>query len=278
MHGMWAVCRREFASYFITPMGYIVVGAYTLITGLGFVASFLYFSRITRAPADFNYPAVPDLEEVMLSPYLVFTGQVMLFLAPLITMWLLAEERNRGTMELLLTYPLRDRDIILGKYFASLGVALVMMSSVAVHLGIVAYYAPVEPAVLIFGLLAVFMMSAAFLSIGLFVSSFTRSPVSAATISFGAFFVSYVLGSLGKDLAEGNPAPAAWPEQARLAVGFFYRVFRQLVLELPIDAHARNMAQGIVEPQDIVYYLLVTGFFLFLTFRVLDARRWRAVS
>ena len=119
MRNIWAVCWREFVSYFITPVGYIIVGTYAVISGLGFTASFLWHARATQSPADYQFEGVPNLEEFFLSPYLVFCGQLMLFIGPLITMRLLAEERNRGTIELLLTHPLRDRDIVFGKYGAA---------------------------------------------------------------------------------------------------------------------------------------------------------------
>jgi ABC-2 type transport system permease protein len=275
MRRMWAVCRREFLSYFITPIGYIVTGTYAAITGMGFLAAFIYYARVSQNPAAFEYSAVPDLEETMLSPYLVFCGQILLFLGPLLTMRLLAEERNKGTMELLFTYPLRDRDIVFGKYFAALGVMLVMMGSVAVHLAVVSRYASVEPAVLVFGLLTVFLMGAAFIAIGMFVSALTSSQVTSATVTFGIFFVSFVLGSMGKDMAEAVVLPETIPAFLRDFIGMAYTVLVKLVRELPLDAHAREMAQGIVAPRDIAYYLLVTALFLFLTFRALDARRWK---
>ena len=276
MRGAWAVCKREFAGYFTTPVGYVVLGVYATITGLGFVASFLYYARITQSPADFDYQGVPDLEETMLSPFLIFCGQMVLFITPLITMRLLAEEKNRGTMELLLTHPLRDRDIILGKYFAALAMAFLLMIVVGVHMGLVAWLTTVEPAVLVFGLLAVFLMSAAFLSLGLFISAATRNQVTAATVTLGAFFLSYVLGSMGKDLSPANPAPESWSEGVRNMVGFVYGLFHQIVQELPVDAHAQNMTQGIVEPADLAYYVVFAAFFLFLTFRALEARLWRS--
>ncbi len=278
MRSIWAVCKREFASYFTTPIGYVVMGTYAMITGLGFVASFIYYARISQSPGTFDYPGVPDLEETMLSPFLVFCGQVILFMGPLITMRLLAEEKNRGTMELLLTYPLRDRDVIFGKYLAALGMTLSLLVVVGAHLGLIAWFTAVEPAVLVFGLLTVFLMGAAFMSMGLFISALTNNQVTAATLSFGVFFVSYVLGALGKDLKTMNPAPAQWSENIRDAVGFFYSIFRRMVLELPMDAHAKQMAQGIVAPADIAYYVLFAVFFLFLTFRVLESRKWRAVA
>jgi len=275
MKALWAIARREFIGYFVTPVGYVVTGVYVAITGIGFLASFIYYARISQNPAAYEYPAVPDFEETMLSPFLVFCGQVMIFLGPLITMRLLAEERHRGSLELLLSYPVRDADIIFGKYLAALGLLVVMMGGVFVHMGIVAWFTTVEPAVLVLGLLAVFLMGAAFVRLGLFISAFANNPITSATATFGAFFISYILGAIGKDLSENNPASATWNEHARALAGFVYNLFRQLVLDLPIDAHARQMTQGNLQIEDIVYYIVFTAFFLFLTFRVFEARKWR---
>jgi ABC-2 type transport system permease protein len=273
MRGAWAVCKREFAAYFTTPVGYVVLATFAIITGLGFTGSFVTYARISKAPSAYgDYVGVPDFEESFLSPFLIFCGIILMFIGPLITMRLFAEERHRGTAELLFTYPLRDREIVFGKYFASLGMVLVMLGVIAVQMLIVSYYADVEPAVLV----AVFLMGAAFSSLGLFVSSLTRNQVTAGTLTFGLWFVLYVLGNFGNDMSEKNPAPATWPERLREAVGWGYGIFRQLVQQLPLDSHAKEMAQGVVAPKDLAYYLVFTAFFLFLTFRALDARKWRA--
>lgn len=276
MKNIWAVARREFTSYFITPVGYVVVGAFALIAGLGFTSEFLTYAKISQSPATYGFPGIPDFEESLLSPFLVFCGFLIMFMGPMVTMRLFAEEKSRGTMELLLTHPLRDRDIIFGKYGAALLMLLVMMAVVSVHLLIVNYFVDVEPAVLIFGVVTVFLMGAAFFSLGLFVSAMAGNQITAGVITFALWFVSYVLGTFAKDLPEKNPAPPDLPESARSAIYFVYTIFKQVAQELPLDTHAIDMAQGIVEPKDIAYYLICISLFLFLTFRVLESRRWRA--
>lgn len=276
MTRMWAVCKREFASYFITPIGYIIVAAYAAISGIGFTAQFIVHCRHTQNPSMFQLKGVPDLEEGFLSPFLVFCGQLVCFLGPLITMRLLAEERNRGTIELLGTYPLRHRDIVFGKYLAALGVLIVLMLVVGAELTLMSFYTDVEPAVLWFGVLAVFLMSAAFASFGLFISSVTRNQITAATMTFSLWFLTYILGTFGTYLPEQCPDLDTLPEATQKVISFIYNIFRGLVTELPLDAHAGEMALGIVQPVDIAYYILFVSFFLFLTFRALDSRRWRA--
>lgn len=276
MRNTWAICKREFASYFTTPVGYVVVGTFTVISGLGFAASLLFYAKVSQSPSEFAYTGVPDFEETFLSPYLVFVGTVIMFIGPLVTMRLLAEEKNRGTIELLMTYPLRDGEIIFGKYLAALGMLLVMMGVVAVDMGIVAYFVQVEPSVLVLGLLAVFLMGAAFLALGLFVSVLSSNQVTAGTLTIALWLVGYILGALGENMPKTRPAPETWPEGLRAAAGHVYGLFRTLVQELPLDAHASEMAQGVLQPKDIAYYVLFAAFFLFLTFRAFSGRRWRA--
>ena len=276
MRNAWAVCKRELTGYFVTPIGYVVVGVFATVLGLGFSASFLFHASVTVNPTEFAYSGVPDFEENMLSPFLVFSGLMIMFIGPLVTMRLLAEEKGRGTFELLLTHPLRDREIVFGKYLAALGMLVVMMLAIGVNLAIVAYYVEVEPAVLGFGLLTVFLMGAAFMSMGLFVSAVTSNQITAGVMTFGLWFVMYILGSFADKLPDKNPAPENWAEGLRNMVGSLYGVFHDLVGELPLDAHARDMAQGIVQPKDIAYYVLVAAFFLFLTLRALESRKWRA--
>jgi len=276
MRKIWAVAKREFKSYFITPTGYVVAGAYAAITGVGFAASFIVHARTTLRPSMHGLEGVPDLEETFLSPFLVFCGQLLLLMGPLITMRLLAEERSRGTLELLLTYPLRDRDIIFGKFVAALGMVLVLMLIVGAHLTIMFHFTTVEPAVLWFGLFGVFLMSAVIISIGMFVSAVTRNQITAAVVTFAALFISYVLGTFGESLPEQVAMPPSLPETIEPAFNAGYSLVRQVVVELPLDSHVQEMAIGIAQVSDIVYYLVFTAFFLFLTFRALESRRWRA--
>ena len=276
MRNTWAICKREFKSFFLTPVGYVVVGIFAVIAGLSFSISFITHSDITQNPTMYAYTAVPDFEETFLSPYLVFCGMLIMFLAPLLTMRLVAEERHRGTIEFLLTQPLRDREIIFGKYLAALGVLSVMMMVVGVNLAIMGWFVDnVEPPVLVFGVLTVFLMGAACISLGLFVSSVTKTQIMSGTVTFGATLILFILGNLGEDMPAESPTPEGWPAGLRDGIGVVYRIFRGLVVELPIDAHARDMALGVVQPLDIAYYVLFSAFFLFLTFRALESRNWR---
>ncbi len=275
MSSMLAIAKRELRAFFTTPIGYIVVGGYALISGLGFTASFLFYARMTQSPSNYGYSAVPNLEESFLSPFLVYCGLLFMFIGPLLTMRLFAEERNQGTIELLFTHPLRDRDIIGGKFLAGLALVGLMVLNLGVYVFLIYRYTGVEVSVLALGLLSVMLMGAAILSVGVFVSSLCSNQITAALLTFSTLFLMFILGYFGGELPEENPAPAAWPEESRAAAGTFYTAFRTIAKQLPVESHAADLAQGIFNPADVVYYVFFVALFLFLTFRALESRRWR---
>ena len=275
MSRAWAVTKRELRAYFTTPIGYIVLGLYALISGLVFTSSFLLYALMSESPMNYNFPAVPDLEEAFLSPYMQYCGLLFMFIVPMLTMRLFAEERNQGTIELLFTHPLRDRDIVFGKFGAGLILIISMVALLAVEVLIIYRYTQVEASVLVLGLVSVVLIGASFLSAGLFISVLCRNQTTAAVVTFGAFFLLFVIGYAAEEMSEENPAPPGWPNEARQLIGFAYLTFRSVATKLPVEAHARELAEGILRPADLVYYVLFCAFFLFLTFRAVEARRWR---
>ncbi len=276
MSRAWAICKRELRAFFTTPIGYIVLGMYALVAGLGFTASFLFYAKITVSPSTYEYAAVPDFEETFLSPYMSYCGLVFMFIVPLLTMRLFAEERNQGTIELLFTHPLRDRDIVFGKFLAGLLLVLAMVALLIVEVTLIYRYTQVEATVLALGMVSVLLMGASYLSVGLFISSLCKNQITAAVMTFGVFFLLFIVGYFAGELPEKNDAIAAWPEQYRLIANGLYGLFRGIAMSLPVEAHAREMAEGVLRPTDLIYYVLFCVFFLFLTFRALEARRWRA--
>ncbi|MCX8064227.1 MAG: ABC transporter permease subunit [Candidatus Hydrogenedentes bacterium] len=275
MENIFYVAKREFKSYFLTPVGYVMLGLVGLLCGIAFVLSFLTYVDISQSPFQYGYSSVPDFEETFLSPFFVFCGILIMFLSPLITMRLFSEEYSKGTIELLFTYPIRDRDIILGKFLASLGILTLTVCVIAGNSFLLLPYTDIEPIVLIFGLFSVFLMGMAVLSIGMFVSSLISTPITAGLVSFGVYLVLFIAGNVAEKMPEKNPAPESLPQVLQKIIENMYFVVRSVMLELPLDNHAKNMALGIFEPKDIVYYLLWTVFFIFLTFRSLESRNWK---
>lgn len=276
MRNAWALCKREFAAFFLTPVGYVIVGLYAVLTGLAFRSMFLEYAKISQTPSDYGFTSVPAFGEFFLHPFLVFCGMMIVFLSPLITMRLMAEERHRGTAELLFTLPLRDWEIVFGKFAAALGMVFVLMIVVGIDLAVVAQFVDIEPIVLGCGAGAVFLMGAAFMSLGLFVSSAARTPITSATVSFGASMLLFFVGALAEKMPEPKALPAGPDGGWQYFLVSAYHVLRGLLQQLAADAHLEDLTLGVVRPQDIVYYVLFSAFFLFLTFRALESRHWRA--
>jgi ABC-2 type transport system permease protein len=108
----------------------------------------------------------------------------------------------------------------------------------------------------------------------MFLSALCNNQITAATITFGAFFLMFILGYIGDEMPEQYPALESWPEDTRAAAAATYALFRGVLTHFPVESHATELAEGIFQPADVAYYVFFVGFFLFLTFRALEARRW----
>ena len=276
MRNTWAVCKREFVSYFITPVGYVVAGVFALISGIGFAASFIGYARATQSPSAYGYTGVPDFEETLLSPFLVFCGLLIMFIGPLATTAPAGggKEPDRRTVPDPPAPEPRDRvwQIRRGARHAAGDDGRGVDSD---GRGVV-FRAPRRAGGAGIRVITVFLMGAAFLSMGLFVSSITRQPGDGRYRDVWPLVWPYVLGSLSRDLPDAIALPENWSPWAVRAASFGYSIFRSLATELPLDVHAQEMAQGVLQPEDILYYVLFSAFWLFLTLRVLETRLWRA--
>jgi ABC-2 type transport system permease protein len=179
---------------------------------------------------------------------------VLLFFIPMLTMRLFAEEKRSGTMELLLTYPLRDGEVLAGKFFASLALYASILVLTLFYPVTVAWFTRIEWGAVLTGYLGLLLLGAAFLSIGLFVSSTTENQIVAGFGTFGALLALWLLGWFA-DSAQG--------------------ALRTTVQQAAIIEHMDGFAKGVIDTKDLVYYLSVTGFALFLTLRSLESKRWR---
>jgi ABC-2 type transport system permease protein len=169
-------------------------------------------------------------------------------------MRLIAEERRAGNMELLLTYPLRDGEILLGKFLAALVLYILILALTLFYPATVAWFTRLEWGAVATGYLGLLLIGAAFLSVGLFVSSTTENQIVAGFGTFGALLGLWLLGWFS-DTTQG--------------------ILRTIVQQAGIIEHMDSFAKGVLETKDIVYYLSVIGFALFLALRSLDSHRWR---
>ena len=232
-----AVAWKEIVIYFSSPTAYIVGLIFLALTGF-------FFSRDLGNP----FP------EATMAPF--FQGAVIIFilLAPALTMRLIAEEQKLGTIELLLTSPVRDWEVVIGKYLASLAFLLVLVALSFFYAILLFVFASPDPGPIWAGYLGLVLYGAASLSVGLLTSTITSNQIVAAVVAMGI-----LLALFFADLAFG-------------AVGGFAG---EIIGEMGLKSHFDDFERGVVDTKHIVYFLSVTAFFLFLSVRTLESRRWR---
>jgi len=286
---MKAICKKEFRGFFTSMTGYVFLALILLLTGVYFTAYHLQAA----------YPKFAYTLRAMLF--------ILLLAVPVLTMRSLAEEKHQKTDQLLLTAPVSVTEIVLGKFLALLGVLGVAAAILAVYPLILLQFGDISLKESYNALLGFFLMGAAYLAIGLFISSLTESQVIAAVVTFVVLFVCYVSSGIANffpDTAGGSyfalavlaailcllvyrltaqvlPALilALIPEGALLAVyllspSFYEGLIRELFTVINLNAHYENFVDGILDLTAVIYYLSVTAVCLFLTVQTIQKRRW----
>ena len=232
------IARREIAAYFNSPVAYIVLGIFLLVMGL-------FFFQINSVFA----VGVASLRGLFAQGPFLF-----LFFAPAMTMRLLAEERRSGTIELLLTWPVTDGAVILGKFFAALSFLCIGLALTLPYAFTVSFLGDLDWGPVFGGYLGLLCMGAAYLAIGVFASSITSNQIVAFVVSFllGGFFF-----TVGKLTAQLPPTLAAWADA------------------LSFDKHFQDVARGVIDTRDLVFYIVFVALFLLAATEALRARRWR---
>ena len=252
MRNIAAIVGKEFRSYFASPIAYIVLGFFALLYGWFFVAILSYFLR--QSMQMMGAEAQANVNQQMIRPLLSNVGILILFMLPMVTMRSYAEEKRSGTIELLLTSPLTDFQIIMGKFLGALALYGIMLLLSLVHIGILfAYGRPAirELAVAYLGLL---LLGSCFISVGLFVSSLTKNQIVAVAATFGTFLLLWVVDWLGTSVG---------------ATG------QQITSYLSIIQQYDDFGKGVIDTSHVIYYLSFITFGLFLTAKSLDSERWR---
>jgi ABC-2 type transport system permease protein len=253
--GVLAIFKKEMRSYFASPIAYAVFTLFLVISGYFFYSFLMYYSFLSmQASMNPAMAAGLNVTDGILRPLFTDMSVVLLFLMPLVTMRLLAEERKQGTLELLLTYPLRDGEVLLGKFMAAAVLTALLLAATASYPLTLALWGQVELYPVLTGYLGLLLMAKAFIALGLLFSSLTENQIVAAAFAFGALLLFWVIG-WGATLAEGDWAI----------------LFRHLSLV----EHFGSFARGVLELKDVAYYVGMTSFFLFATLKSLEIRRWK---
>ena len=246
MSGFLAVVERELKAYFYSPLAYVVLTFFLLVQGY-------YFSVIVAYLADPRFPAGKPLE--LFFGQTIFTWLVLIFAGTFLTMRLVSEELRSGTIETLMTAPVSETHVVLGKYAAALVFYLFLWAPTLVFCAIVRWFTPVDWGPIAASYLGIVGIGALFLAVGLFASATSKNQIVAAVASFFFVLVLFSIGLL-ETLANG--------ETARAVLGY-----------LNLWQHMDDFAKGIVDTRRLVYYATGAGLFLFLTTRALAARKWR---
>lgn len=253
MRNILAIAGKELRSYFASPIAYVVVGLYALLFGWFFYAILVYFAEQSMRMGMMG-PASVNVNQMMVRPLMMNASVIVLFLLPMITMRTFAEEKKSGTFELLLTAPLTDLQIILGKFTGAMALYALMLLVTLLDVGLLFYYGNPEWKPIATAYLGLLLMGGCFVSLGLFISSLTKNQIVAAFITFTAFLMLWVINWI---------ADTAGP------------VTRQVVSFLSITEHYDDFVKGVIDTKHLVYYASFITFGLFLTAKSVDSERWR---
>lgn len=238
------IMKREVASYFTSLTAYVVLAIFLVISGYFFYTNLTMFVMMVGT----------DIKLGLWQYTFHDMRRFMLLLLPLLTMRLFSEEKKLGTIELLYTHPVKDLAIIMGKYLACLLVLAVMLCLTFLYPVLLNIVFSVEIGPLITGYLGLFLLGGAFIACGLFVSSLTENQIVAAMVTAGILVLFWSI-----DWNEGIAGTQA-----------------MIVLhQMSLFEHFYNFPRGVIALSDIVYYLTLTLFFLFLTLCSLESRQWR---
>jgi ABC-2 type transport system permease protein len=239
----------------VSPIGYIVIGFFALLFGWFYVTLLNYFVRQSMQMGQFGGgPEAMNVNQVMIRPLLQNVTILLLFLMPMVTMRSYSEEKRSGTIELLLTSPLTDLEIILGKFFGALALWAVALAVTLIHIALLFVYGTPEWKPIATAYLGLLLMGGCFISVGLLISSLTSNQIVAGMATFGVFLFLWVVNWIGS---------------------FSGGMVDTVTQYLSIIDHFDDFSKGVIDTSHLVYYLSFIGFGLFLTARSVDSERWR---
>jgi ABC-2 type transport system permease protein len=255
MRNIWIICRKELRSYFTSPVAYILLVMFAIIFGFFFWNSLGYIVNISMESQLEGEPFPINLNDQLIRPLLSNINVIGLFFIPLITMRLFAEEKRTGTIELLATSPIKDSEVIVGKWLAALLMyALMLLSSVLDLVFLFKYGDPAWKPMAI-GYLGLLLQAGGLLAIGTFISTLTRNQIIAGAVTFGICLLLWVMG---------------WVSQ------YDNSTWAQVLSYMSVISHFDTFARGVIDSKDAIFDVTVIFLGLFFTARSMESLRWRA--
>ena len=252
MTNVLAIAQKELRSYFASPIGYVIMGLFALLFGFFFYNYLAFFVRSSEQMMMGG--GTPNVNQHMIAGLLQNAAVIILFVMQMITMRTYSEEKRSGTIELLLTSPVTDVQIILGKFFGAMGLYAAMLGVTVLYIGMLFFLGNPEWKPIVAGYLGLLLMGGCFISVGLLVSSLTKNQIVAGIATFAVFLFLWVINWIGENAGATT---------------------RDIVNYLSITQHFDDFTRGVIDTKHLVYYLSFITFGLFLTAKSVDAERWR---
>ena len=236
MHNMLTIYKKELRSFFTTPMAYIFLVVFALVNGYFFTNTFFLYNQ-------------SDMRSLFGIVPLVY-----LFFIPAVSMGLISREKSLGTLEIITTLPIRERDIVIGKYLAGLSLILVALFTTSIHyITLYNVGTTIDHGAVFTGYLGLALLGGVYTAVGVFSSSLTENQVIAFIVGIAIVLVFFLMDKL---------------------LMFVPASLAGIVQYMSTEFHLSNIARGVIDTRNLVYFGSVIGFFLFMTTRVLEARKW----
>jgi ABC-2 type transport system permease protein len=253
MRGAWTICRRELMSYFASPIAYAVMALYALIFGYFFYVGVRFFTSPMLQQQSMGRPL--NIHEMIVSPLVMNAAVTMMFLLPMLTMRVFAEDKRQGTIELLVTSPVSDVAIVVGKWLASWLLYASILGVAGLSLMLLFAWGAPDWKPMAIAYLGLLLMGAGFLAIGTFLSSLTKNQIIAGVAGFCFLILMWVVSWMGQ-LDSGG--------------------FSSFMSKLSMLTHLESFSRGVIDTKDLAYFLSMTFLGLFLAVRSIESMRWRA--
>lgn len=255
MRNALVICRKELNSYFVSPIAYGLMFFFALVTGFFFYFSVAYFVRMGIQSQMMGQDTPMSVNEWVIRPVLSNISVIGLFLIPMITMRLFAEEKKTGTIELLATSPVRDLEIILGKWMAALTLYAAILGLSMLDMALLFAYGKPDWKPLVVGYLGLLLQGGCLLAIGTFISTLTKNQIIAGVATFAICLLLWVMDWL---------------------TSFGSSLWAKVLAYMSVLTHFESFSKGVIDSRDVVFYVTMIFLGLFLTARSMESLRWRA--
>ena len=255
MSNVWVICRKELKSYFASPIAYGLMAFFALVSGYFFYAAVAIFVTRGMEMQMMGRGMPMDVNEWVVRPVLSNVSVIGLFMIPMITMRLFAEEKRSGTIELLMTSPVRDWEIILGKWSAALLMYAAILGVSLVNVSVLFAYGSPDWKPLLVGYLGLILQGGCLLALGTFLSTTTKNQIVAGAGTFAVCLMLWVISWLTEFNTES---------------------YAKVIGYLSVVTHFESFAKGVIDTKDLIFYLSMIFFGLFLSARSLESLRWRS--